>query len=173
VVIPAGDADEGADSRAARDRRQRVLRAGADADVPDAAFRHEGHRRKEISRGGNVGDLPSRELELARRALTLPETGEIECKRGDAPLGQTQRVGASHLLFHGEPRSGDDDRCLRCHQLVDVAIDTSDECDTVRRKHHRKFKDRHRVYSFSSWTSSYPQTGSVALPAMAENDKYP
>src|SRR4029453_208391 len=41
VVIPAGDTHERADSRATRDRRERVLSAGANPHVPDAAFPHE------------------------------------------------------------------------------------------------------------------------------------
>jgi hypothetical protein len=126
-VVPAGDTHERADSRATRDRRERVLGAGANPHVPYATFPHERHRGEEIGRCRDIGDLPSRELELTRRAPTLPETGEIERERGDPLLGQTQSVGASHLLFHGEPRASDDHCRLRRHQFIDVAIDASHE----------------------------------------------
>ena len=54
VVEPAGDRGERPDGCARGDRGQRVLGAGADADVGDAARRHERPRR-EVRRGGSPG----------------------------------------------------------------------------------------------------------------------
>ena len=75
-----------------------LTRAGVDGAATLSWQPRDGRRRLEIRPGW--------------RAPTLTETGKIERERSDPLLGETQGVGASHLVLHGDPRSGDDHRRL-------------------------------------------------------------
>ena len=119
-----------------RDRGQRVLGAGADADVGDAARRHERPRR-EVRRGGaDVGDLRGRRLDVAWLAAAVAPPGEVERERRVPAPGQLDRIAAGHLLLHRQPRAGDDDTRPALEQIAG-AVEPPGEPDTTRWEHRR------------------------------------
>jgi hypothetical protein len=142
-VIPAGDADERVDARAARQRRERILRAGTHRHAADRAAADTGQARKEIRGRHDIGDLARRHLELARRTAALAETREVEAEGGVAERGETLRVHLGHLFLHREPGADDDHGGLRVDEVVDIAMEHRGERRALAREYERRADDLH------------------------------
>ena len=108
IVEPAGDAGPRANRRALGERRERVLRAGADRHRTDAIAVDEREAAEERRRGPDVRDLAGRDLRLTRLTLAGAEAGEVEHEGGVAGVGEPAGVGRRHLLLHREPGADDD-----------------------------------------------------------------
>src|SRR5262245_50578036 len=113
--------------RAAGQRCECVLRAGANCQITNSSRLNERQGRNEIRSGDYVADFPRWYLSLSRHTSAFPKSGKIEGKYRVAQFSQPLCVQRRHLFFDGQPRARHDNGRLSGEEALCISIKTPDQ----------------------------------------------